>query len=630
MVDGHNRPPRVDVDKDVTSSATWNAGAVAAPASSDATGPMAPPGPAALPVSTMLDGRYQLLSVMHARGPVTLWRGDDRILARPVAVRVVQHADTGAQDCAALDRAAEMLLSAAIGSGRLVHPGAASTYDATSTTTEAGRVSYVVSEWVEGNSLQALSAERPLRPDQATTVLLAVARVLAAAHERGIHHGDLRASDVIISGHGMVKVVDLGTGSVVAALEKGAHSQAEPWADAADRDFDDVRAMGGLLYAALTGHWPLERDSGLPPATKTDDGRLYSPRQVRADVPPDLDALTLAALGDDRAHRPVITSAVDLAEALEELAPADGTLDLGRVRFDNEPPMTRAMTTGTSTAGYNVDAFGSDADSYDPPGNTAYPPGDPGGGYRSGYRGSRDHPDSADFPKDQRRRDHDSPAPGVPGFLSGYPDDRDTRRPRGPARRRRLLILAGLVVIIAVVTVTSIALTRDTGRKTPAAPAPAPSATTQVGAALPTPSVMAFDPPPGQDGENDADAPKAIDGDPSTVWTTEGYNNTDGRQFGGYAKSGVGLRLDFGKPVTIREMKIAFGFGPTAFELRAGDTAANDANAYTVVLPETVATSTTVSVPAAAAHQYWVVWLTKLPTVDGRFKGSVVDVSFRS
>ncbi|SBW29172.1 serine/threonine protein kinase [Candidatus Protofrankia californiensis] len=630
MVDGHNRPPRVDVDKDVTSSATWNASTMAAPASSDPTGPMVPPGPAALPVSTMLDGRYQLLSVMRARGPVTLWRGDDRILARPVAVRVVQHADTGAQDCAALDRAAEMLLSAAIGSGRLVHPGAASTYDATSTTTEAGRVSYVVSEWVEGNSLQALSAERPLRPDQATTVLLAVARVLAAAHERGIHHGDLRASDVIISGHGMVKVVDLGTGSVVAALEKGAHSQAEPWADAADRDFDDVRAMGGLLYAALTGHWPLERDSGLPPATKTADGRLYSPRQVRADVPPDLDALTLAALGDDRAHRPVITSAVDLAEALEELAPADGTLDLGRVRFDNEPPMTRAMTTGTSTAGYNVDAFGSDADSYGPPGNTAYPPGDPGGGYRSGYRGSRDHPDNADFPKDQRRHDHDSPARGVPGFLSGYPDDRDTRRPRGPARRRRLLILAGLVVIIAVVTVTSIALTRDTGRKTPAAPAPAPSATTQVGAALPTPSVMAFDPPPGQDGENDADAPKAIDGDPSTVWTTEGYNNTDGRQFGGYAKSGVGLRLDFGKPVTIREMKITFGFGPTAFELRAGDAAANDANAYTVVLPETVATSTTVSVPAAAAHQYWVVWLTKLPTVDGRFKGSVVDVSFRS
>ncbi|WP_250293093.1 protein kinase family protein [Frankia sp. CiP1_Cm_nod1] len=636
MVDGHNRPPQVDVDNDVTSSATWKAGTVAVPASPDATGPMDPPGPPTLPVSTVLDGRYQLLSVMHARGPVTLWRGDDRILARPVAVRVVQHTGTGARDSAALDRAAEMLLSAAIGSGRLVHPGAASTYDATSTTTEAGRVSYVVSEWVEGRSLQALSAQRPLRPDQAATVLLAVARVLAAAHERGIHHGDLRASDVIVSGHGMVKVVDLGTGSVVAALEKGAHSQAEPWAGSVGAA-EDVRAMGGLLYAALTGHWPLDRgDTGLPPAARTDDGQVRSPRQVRADVPPDLDALTLAALGDDRAHRPAITSAAELAEALEDLAPADGTLDLGRVRFDDEPSLTRTMTTGPSTAGYTVD--GSDADHYDvagsygPPGSAAYPPG---GGHRGGYQDGRARQDDGRFPADQPRRDRSAPALGTPGFLGDYPpDERGARRSRGPRPRRRLLLVAGLIATIAVVavTVTSVALTRDTGRKAPAAPSAAPSRTAPAGTGtpLPAPNVLAFDPPPGQNGENDAEAPKAIDGNPSTVWTTEGYNNTDGRQFGGL-KSGVGLRLDFGHPVTISQMTIAFGFGPTAFELRAGDAAVNDASAYSVVLPETLATNTTVSVPEAAAHRYWVVWLTKLPTVDdGRFKGAVTDVSFRS
>ncbi|WP_347176527.1 protein kinase family protein, partial [Candidatus Protofrankia datiscae] len=643
VVDGHNRPPQVDVDNDVTSSATWKVGTVAAPASPDATGPMDPPGPPTLPVSTVLDGRYQLLSVMHARGPVTLWRGDDRILARPVAVRVVQHAGTGARDFAALDRAAEMLLSAAIGSGRLVHPGAASTYDATSTTTDVGRVSYVVSEWVEGRSLQALSAQRPLRPDQAATVMLAVARVLAAAHERGIHHGDLRASDVIVSGHGMVKVVDLGTGSVVAALEKGAHSQAEPWAgaDGPGRDAEDVRAMGGLLYAALTGHWPLAcGDTVLPPAARTDDGRVYSPRQVRADVPPDLDALTLAALGDDRARRPTITSAAEFAEALEDLAPADGTLDLGRVRFDDEPSLTRTMTAGPSTTGYTVDGFDADpydpAGSYGPPGSTAYPPGGTGtgGGYRGGYRDDRGRQDDGRFPTDRPRRGRSAPAPGAPGFLSDHPDERGARRSGGPRPRRRLLLVAGLIATIAVVAVavTSVVLARGTGKKAPAAPSAAPSATApaSTGKPLPTPNVLAFDPPPGQNGENDAEAPKAIDGNPSTVWTTEGYNNTDGRQFGGL-KSGVGLRLDFGQPVTVRQITITFGFGPTAFELRAGDAAVNDANAYSVVLPETVATSTTVSVPATTAHRYWVVWLTRLPTVDdGRFKGAVADVSFRS
>ncbi len=194
--------------------------------------------------------------------------------------------------------------------------------------------------------------------------------------------------------------------------------------------------------------------------------------------------------------------------------------------------------------------------------------------------------------------------------------------------------MAGLIATIAVVAVavTSVVLARGTGKKAPAAPSAAPSATApaSTGKPLPTPNVLAFDPPPGQNGENDAEAPKAIDGNPSTVWTTEGYNNTDGRQFGGL-KSGVGLRLDFGQPVTVRQITITFGFGPTAFELRAGDAAVNDANAYSVVLPETVATSTTVSVPATTAHRYWVVWLTRLPTVDdGRFKGAVADVSFRS
>ncbi|WP_131749462.1 protein kinase family protein [Frankia sp. Cppng1_Ct_nod] len=621
MVDGHNRPPLADVDEDVTSVAARNPRTVAAHPSADATSCLPPPGTPpvleALPTRTMLDGRYQLLSVIRARGPVTLWRGDDRILARPVAVRVVQHAGADDPAAAGRERAAQMLLSAAIGSGRLVHPGAASTYDATSTTTDAGRVSYVVSEWVDGTSLQTLSEQGPLRPDQAATVLLAVARVLTAAHQRDIHHGDLRASDVIISGHGMVKVVDLGTGSVVAALEKGAHSQAEPWADSADLDADDVRAMGGLLYAALTGRWPLERECGLPPAPTTSDGRPCSPRQVRAGVPRDLDAVTLATLGDDRVNRPPITTAAELANALEELAPPDGTLDLGRVRIDDEPPMTRAMAAGTSTAGYAADGFRPGTAAYDMGGSGAYPNSGaypPGGGYPD--NGSPRPPTQQHRPQRPNRAQH---APYGQG--------------PSPITRRRWLIAVAVLVATALIAVAVVVLTRGDAKSAAPSP-PSTSATTPVGTTMKPQTVTAFDPPPGDGDENNGDTAKAVDGDPSTAWTTQGYNNTDGRQFGGL-KSGVGLRVDFSKPVTVRQINITFGGSGTSFELRAGDTEVNDVNAYKVVVPETTAataTATTVSVPSTAgAHQYWVVWLTKLPTAqDGRFKGSIVDMSFHS
>src|ERR1700709_198343 len=110
------------------------------------------------------------------RGAVGGWRGDDLVLARPVAVRVLAHAESKST--------AGRLIAAAVRSGRLVHAGAASTYDATTTETDSGTVAYVVSEWVDGSTLTALLEDGPLSPERAARVVLAVARVLVAAHAR--------------------------------------------------------------------------------------------------------------------------------------------------------------------------------------------------------------------------------------------------------------------------------------------------------------------------------------------------------------------------------------------------------------------------------------------------------------
>ncbi len=249
----------------------------------------------------VLDDRYRLQNRVARRGPVALWRGDDLVLARPVAVRVLAHAES--------ESVAGRLIAAAVRSGRLVHAGAASTYDATTSETTGGIVAYVVSEWVDGSTLTGLIEDGTLSPERSARIVLAVARVLVAAHARDLTHGDLHPGDVVVTPHGGVKVLDL---EVRAALTDEI-AEASP----DERRTRDVRALGGLLYACLTGRWPLPGDRGLPAAPNSSDGSLCTPRQLRAGVPRDLDTIALNALAAGTGAESALHSASDVVEALE-------------------------------------------------------------------------------------------------------------------------------------------------------------------------------------------------------------------------------------------------------------------------------------------------------------------------
>ncbi len=221
----------------------------------------------------LLDGRYQLQRHISDRGDVQLWQGEDQVLARPVAIRLI--IDTGLPTAM---ESIDQLLAAARRSGQLIHNSAASTYDATTTSADGLPLAYVVSEWVLGISLLDLLRDGPLLPERAASVLLSVAKVVAAAHAVGVTHGDLHPGDVVITSHGLIKVLDL---EMRAAL--GDRS-------AAERETRDVIGLGALLYASLTGRWPLAAGRGLPPAEHDHNGACRSPRQLRAGVPRELDA----------------------------------------------------------------------------------------------------------------------------------------------------------------------------------------------------------------------------------------------------------------------------------------------------------------------------------------------------
>ncbi|WP_041940000.1 MULTISPECIES: protein kinase family protein [Frankia] len=666
MVDGSNRPQAEDVD-DVTLTAA------------DARSSATPAGTTVL-AETVLDRRYRLLSALTSRGPVTLWRGDDNVLARPVAVRIVEHGPTSPGDNGAAadpnrEQAARRLLAAAINSGRLVHPGAASTYDATTTTTGSRRISYVVSEWVDGRTLRQLTAQGALRPEQAGAVVLAAARVIAAAHERGIHHGDLNPGDVIVSSHGTVKIIDLEIGGVLAELERSATPAELDGPDRAGTGDDgedaeatrvvgtaagddaaaDLRALGGLLYAGLTGHWPLGGDRGLPTAP-TSGGRLRTPRQVTSSVPRDLDAITMATLGDERAGTPIATAA-ELVDELESINPVDAVLDTGLMSLGEYAASTEAMdvnrldsTDYGTTADYGASAdYGATAD-YPAPGRYADTGGYPAGAQEG--RNARYGPQAGGagrgggFDTRGGYDDRDRDSRGYPEGRAGYPpSDRrpSDRRPSGPGRERgqersswgRMVPWIALVVV-AVVAVVAVIVSQSGGHGGGASPtATAPAQALPSGTVLRPVRVNSFDPPAdnGDGSERDSEVGNVVDGNPSTVWHTEGYTTSN---FGGL-KSGVGLQLNFDKPISPTSVTVQVAGGPVSFDLRSAASPADSIEGYQTVVSKAGAVGpVSLAMPSDLTQaQYWVLWVTSLPRIsptpaDGKpYRGAIAEVTFR-
>ncbi|MFI2708651.1 protein kinase family protein [Micromonospora sp. NPDC018662] len=267
-------------------------------------------------VGELLAERYELVEHINNDSAGRLvWRGVDVVLRRPVAV-VLRYPGG--------DSATEML-EAAVAASRVIHPNLVGVYDAIDEDDRA----YVVREWVDGQSLREMvAADGPLDPARATAIGNAVASALAAVHATGMVHGNLHPGTVMISDDGRVVLADART-------------------DGADSQENDLRAVGGVLYFALTGHWPHGEAplhgataghgrAALPDAVRDASGSIAAPRQVRAGVPAYLDDLTMDLLDPEIAPP---SSDVLSAELSRLDIPADEQFleQAGPLRFTADP-----------------------------------------------------------------------------------------------------------------------------------------------------------------------------------------------------------------------------------------------------------------------------------------------------
>jgi eukaryotic-like serine/threonine-protein kinase len=263
-------------------------------------------------------GRYDVESRIGSGGMGTVWRGSDRVLQRPVAIKLLH------EGLAADASFAERFRREALAAAKLSHPNIAAVYD--SGDANGGGVPFIVMEYVEGESLSTILKEQgPLPVEDTVRIGRSVLGALAHAHARGLVHRDMKPGNVLCDANtGDAKVVDFGiakgmedTGGLTRTsglIGTAAYLSPEQVSGKSATPVSDVYAVGCLLYACLTGEPPFGGDTAVAVAMKHLQEPVPPLRSRRPDVPPDLEAVVMRALAKDPAQR--FSSALSMDSAL--------------------------------------------------------------------------------------------------------------------------------------------------------------------------------------------------------------------------------------------------------------------------------------------------------------------------
>lgn len=228
----------------------------------------------------VIGGRYVVLGELGRGGMGVVWRAEDRVMGRQVAVKELHLPQGLGQDDRLQFR--ERLLREARNAGRLNDPGIVTVHDVIS---EDG-VDHIVMELIEARTLtDVVRADGPLDERSVTAVAQQLISALNTAHHAGVVHRDVKPSNVMLGTGGRVKLTDFGiaqaaddpslttTGSVVGSPGYLAPERIE---GGAATPASDLWALGATLFYAIYGEGPFSRETSAATLSAV----------LHADIPP--------------------------------------------------------------------------------------------------------------------------------------------------------------------------------------------------------------------------------------------------------------------------------------------------------------------------------------------------------
>ncbi|MCU7827038.1 serine/threonine-protein kinase [Kitasatospora sp. DSM 101779] len=217
---------------------------------------------------TVLGGRYTLTDRVGVGGMGEVWRADDGVLKRQVAVKIMQPGLLEDRSFTERFRREARILAT------LRHPGIVHVHDYAEPGGESDQqIAYIVMEFIDGRPLNSvLAAEGPMVPARALGILADALDALHAAHRQDIVHRDLKPSNLMVRSDGGVTVTDFGiahamagtkittTNSVLGTALYIAPEQAD---GKPTTPLCDLYSIGVVCFELLTGRLPFTGETVL-------------------------------------------------------------------------------------------------------------------------------------------------------------------------------------------------------------------------------------------------------------------------------------------------------------------------------------------------------------------------------
>lgn len=264
--------------------------------------------------------RYEIIEKVGNGGMATVYKAEDKVLKRNVAVKILR--DEFTTDEEFIKRFEIEAQSAA----RLVHPNIVSIFDVG----VEENLYYIVMELIQGKTLKEIIIEErgPLPWKWSVNVAIQIASALEMAHKNNIIHRDIKPHNIIITEDGIAKVTDFGiakavSNSTITAFGTTIGSVHYFSPEHARGGFTDAKSdlysLGVVMYEMVTGKVPFDADTPVSVALKHMQEDPEEPIELNPNLPSAVNKIIMKALKKDTTLRYQTASEMlsDLRKALK-------------------------------------------------------------------------------------------------------------------------------------------------------------------------------------------------------------------------------------------------------------------------------------------------------------------------